>query len=85
MSAAEGLGVMQTLAKGRVEVFFDTLTNWDMSKEEFLAGYRQAEKDLMADAIETTIDGKVVKVIVIDEWAIGETLKREQVKESVNY
>lgn len=33
----------------------------------FKDGYEQATKDLMADAIETTIDGKVVKVIVIDE------------------
>ena len=33
----------------------------------FVEGYKQAEKDLIKDAIETTIDGKVVKVIVIDE------------------
>ena len=33
----------------------------------FVEGYKQAEQDLMSDAIETTIDGKVVKVIVIDE------------------
>ena len=30
-------------------------------------GYEQAKEEMMKDAIETTIDGKVVKVIVIDE------------------
>ena len=39
----------------------------DDVEEAYLQGYQQAEQDLMANAIETTIDGKVVKVIVIDE------------------
>lgn len=36
-------------------------------RSAYIKGYEQATKDLMVDAIETTIDGKVVKVIVIDE------------------
>lgn len=36
-------------------------------RKYFTDGYALAEQDLMADAIETIIDGKVVKVIVIDE------------------
>ena len=32
----------------------------------FINGYEQAIKDLIADAIETTIDGKKTKIIVID-------------------
>ena len=38
-----------------------------LTRRGFVKGYKQALQDLMADAIETTIDGKVVKVIVIDE------------------
>ena len=38
-----------------------------IARGAFVKGYEQAKEEMMKDAIETTIDGKVVKVIVIDE------------------
>ena len=38
-----------------------------LTPENALAAVELAREEMMKDAIETTIDGKVVKVIVIDE------------------
>ena len=38
-----------------------------LTPENALAAVELAREEMMKDAIETTIDGKVVKVIVVDE------------------
>ena len=48
------------------ELVYGGYHEW-LTPENALAAVELAREEMMKDAIETTIDGKVVKVIVIDE------------------